>query len=360
MGECTEDQIREWLEGFGAVEEIFLMSSKSPGGKKELSGKGYVRFMTHKDAADCAAAVPSVKEEAEGDVVGTWSESERAMQRHTNVYKSNIAPLFLGGPGAKGAGGGLEQMKKLSGVTALFMYANEESSKDEDETKNPLAEKRFRFEAKCTDEQFSNLRAALGRAMMEIHERISERLKKVKRFLYVTGLPKSWGRENLREEFSFYGDIDNVSVVTKKDAAHGSAFVKFKDEADALAACEAMHGREVAGAQGMRSSARCWKSPRCPPLQLRRASSRPPRHPGSAQAAGGRQQHPGAPRRHQGAPRRAPGAGHHRADPPPPGAARSRHRLGVDRAPPRRPPGVGRARPSRPRISWGRPASEAT
>ncbi|CAJ1342194.1 unnamed protein product [Effrenium voratum] len=79
----TEEQLRQWLEGFGTIEEVSLLRDAD----RKLSAKGYVRFASHRHAESCIQAQASEQDAEEGDVIAWWSESERAMR---NAYGPNL------------------------------------------------------------------------------------------------------------------------------------------------------------------------------------------------------------------------------------------------------------------------------
>ena len=54
----------------------------------EQTNEGYVRFKDHRDAERCLEALTPGEEEADPtDLAGTWSESERVLQRKNNCYR---------------------------------------------------------------------------------------------------------------------------------------------------------------------------------------------------------------------------------------------------------------------------------
>ena len=55
----------------------------------------YVRFKDHRDAGRCLEALtPGEPEEADPtDLAGTWSESERVLQRKNNCYRPAFSLL---------------------------------------------------------------------------------------------------------------------------------------------------------------------------------------------------------------------------------------------------------------------------
>uniref|UniRef100_A0A7S4QT51 RRM domain-containing protein n=1 Tax=Alexandrium monilatum TaxID=311494 RepID=A0A7S4QT51_9DINO len=159
--DCTEEQIRAWLSGFGQVEDVFLLQDQAG----TPTGKGYVRFVNHAEAAACVEAQASVADAEEGDVVAHWSESERAMQHLGSVYGADVHTAF----GSRT----LEGIKKAAKIRSLWMYSEETTPKD---PAAPAQEaKQLHFVAECTEEQFADVRSRLGRVLAEFHKPLSGR-----------------------------------------------------------------------------------------------------------------------------------------------------------------------------------------
>ncbi|CAK0901550.1 unnamed protein product [Prorocentrum cordatum] len=75
--DCTEEQIHDWLQGFGEIEEMNLLRQ---GEASAPSGKGYVRFCRHDGAAACVEAQASVADAEQpdgGEPNGTGSSAAR-------------------------------------------------------------------------------------------------------------------------------------------------------------------------------------------------------------------------------------------------------------------------------------------
>lgn len=60
LEDYTETQLREWLDDFGAVNDVIFLRDPIT---KELSGRGYVRFASHEEAAGLLAAFPQTGED---------------------------------------------------------------------------------------------------------------------------------------------------------------------------------------------------------------------------------------------------------------------------------------------------------
>ncbi len=67
--------------------------------------------------------------------------------------------------------------------------------------------------------------------------------------LFVGNLPFSTTEEDLREMFSQFGELVNVSLLTDKFSGRskGFGFVEYTTEEAALAAVEALHGSDLSG-----------------------------------------------------------------------------------------------------------------
>merc|ERR1719277_1888195 len=112
----NRQQLQEYFEGFGEVEDILLIQGVFT---EALTGEGYVRFKHHRDAQRCIDALtPSSPQDADPmDLTGSWSESERALQRKENCYRFNIISELVGPDGT-----GLARLKeeaKLKGIWVM-------------------------------------------------------------------------------------------------------------------------------------------------------------------------------------------------------------------------------------------------
>jgi len=67
--------------------------------------------------------------------------------------------------------------------------------------------------------------------------------------LFVGNLPYSVDEEGLRDLFAELGEIASASIVTDRDTgrSRGFGFVEISSDAEALAAIEALNGKEVDG-----------------------------------------------------------------------------------------------------------------
>jgi len=158
--DCTEEQIRAWLEGFGQVEEVQLLQDAQTGAP---GGKGYVRFLSHEEAAACVEAQTSVADAEEGDVVAHWSESERAVQRGRSVYRADVHSVFA--PRA------LDALRRGSKARNLWLYSEDQLPKDP--SAPPPEARQLHFVAECTEQQLVDLKSRLAKALEDFHARIS-------------------------------------------------------------------------------------------------------------------------------------------------------------------------------------------
>jgi len=165
--DCSEEQIKGWLEGFGIVEDVQLLRDSRTG---EFNGKGYVRFKTHREANACVEAQASVGEAEEGDVVASWSESERAGQRAGSVYGLDVHTAFAGPSGRV-----LASILVNSKMKELWMFSELHQPKDQGIPK-PEG-KQLHFITICDDQQYEELRGVLGSVLSAFHDKVAKRLK---------------------------------------------------------------------------------------------------------------------------------------------------------------------------------------
>eukprot|EP00927_Polykrikos_kofoidii_P034513 TRINITY_DN29274_c0_g1_i1.p1 TRINITY_DN29274_c0_g1~~TRINITY_DN29274_c0_g1_i1.p1 ORF type:complete len:1422 (-),score=291.29 TRINITY_DN29274_c0_g1_i1:126-4391(-) len=161
--DCTEDQIRAWLEGFGQVDDVYLL--KEPGPTLVLTGKGYVKFSTHDAAAACIEAQSSVADAEEGDVIAHWSESERALQRLESVYGNDVHKAFTQRL--------LDHVKKTTKVNTLVMFSGNSKPKDPESPKPEATQLHF-VVADCTDAQFADVRNGISKLLVFFHRSTSK------------------------------------------------------------------------------------------------------------------------------------------------------------------------------------------
>lgn len=169
--DTSESQIKDFLEGFGQVEDMLLLQDPLTG---TLSGKGYARFKTHEQAALCIEQTTADAED-EGDVVAAWSESERAACREAGVYGVDVHSAFAGPSGRV-----LSSILASAKLKAADLWMFSELFSTRERGAPEPAGNRLHFVAVCTDQQFDLLQAALAAALEAFHEKTVRRLREAK------------------------------------------------------------------------------------------------------------------------------------------------------------------------------------
>jgi len=109
------------------------------------------------------------------DLAGSWSESERALQRKSNSYRFNLVAELVGADGA-----GLERLKQEAKLKGLWVLA--ESLQQKDRGAPPVSGRQLHFVGRVQDEVNVRLfRELLERALEETHTRITDRIEKRRR-----------------------------------------------------------------------------------------------------------------------------------------------------------------------------------
>jgi len=174
LQDMNRQQLQEYFEGFGEVEDLHLITHMF---SAEPTGEGYVRFRQHRDAQRCIEALtPSNPHEAEPmDLAGSWSESERALQRKSNSYRFNLIAELVGADGS-----GLERLKQEAKLKGLWVLA--ESLQQKDRGAPPASGRQLHFVGRIQDEANVWLfRELLERALEATHTKITDRIEKRKR-----------------------------------------------------------------------------------------------------------------------------------------------------------------------------------
>ncbi|CAE7209494.1 PAB6 [Symbiodinium natans] len=124
LHDMTRQQLQEYFEGFGEVDDLHLILDAFA---IEPTNEGYVRFKHHRDALRCIEALtPADPDEADPtDLAGTWSESERILQRKNNCYRFNLVSELVGADGS-----GLEKMKAEAKLKGLWILGDSLQLKD--------------------------------------------------------------------------------------------------------------------------------------------------------------------------------------------------------------------------------------
>merc|ERR1712113_1254549 len=106
-----DDELEEWAQLFGEVEDVYRLPSRRP---DTLGERGYVLFKEHEAARKCIEAG-----------IALWSESERALAwqgagRHTakwkHTYPESIVARILGSKGAR-----INELRESCGFRNLFV-----------------------------------------------------------------------------------------------------------------------------------------------------------------------------------------------------------------------------------------------
>eukprot|EP00931_Biecheleriopsis_adriatica_P101542 TRINITY_DN76659_c0_g1_i1.p1 TRINITY_DN76659_c0_g1~~TRINITY_DN76659_c0_g1_i1.p1 ORF type:complete len:867 (+),score=206.10 TRINITY_DN76659_c0_g1_i1:70-2601(+) len=173
LHDMSRQQLQEYFEGFGEVADLHLILDTF---SLEPISEGYVRFKDHKDAQRCIEALtPTDPEEADPtDLAGSWSESERALQRKNNCYRFNLVAEMVGADGS-----GLEKLKTKAKLKDLWLLG--ESLQLKDRTAPRACAKQLHFVGRCSEEQHARLfRDCLESELEVIHKKITSRMEKRK------------------------------------------------------------------------------------------------------------------------------------------------------------------------------------
>jgi len=172
LHDMSRQQLQEYFEGFGEVDDLYLILDTS----MEQTNEGYVRFKDHRDALRCIEALtPTDPEEADPtDLAGSWSESERVLQRKNNCYRFNLVAELVGADGS-----GLERLKAEANLKGLWILG--ETLQLKDRTAPTASGRQLHFVGRCTEEVNVRLfRDLLERDLEVIHRKIASRLEKRK------------------------------------------------------------------------------------------------------------------------------------------------------------------------------------
>ncbi|CAJ1457331.1 unnamed protein product [Effrenium voratum] len=187
LHDMSRQQLREYFEGFGEVDSLDLVMDTF---SLEPTNEGYVRFKHHRDALRCIEALtPTDPDEADPtDLQGSWSESERVLQRKNNCYRFNLVAELVGADGS-----GLERMKAEAKLKGLWILG--ETLQLKDRTAPRASGRQLHFVGRCVEEPNVRLfRDLLERELEAIHKKISSRLEKRKqKEALADGLPKEGG-----------------------------------------------------------------------------------------------------------------------------------------------------------------------
>ncbi|CAK9044343.1 CUGBP Elav-like family member 4 (CELF-4) (Bruno-like protein 4) (CUG-BP- and ETR-3-like factor 4) (RNA-binding protein BRUNOL-4), partial [Durusdinium trenchii] len=173
LHDMSRQQLQEYFEGFGEVDDLHLNADAF---SMEQVNEGYIRFKDHRDAVRCIEALtPTDPDEADPtDLAGSWSESERVLQRKTNCYRFNVVAELVGADGS-----GLERIKAEARLKGLWILG--ESLQLKDKTAPKACGRQLHFVGRCTEEvNVRFFRDLLERELEVIHRKIASRLEKRK------------------------------------------------------------------------------------------------------------------------------------------------------------------------------------
>lgn len=157
----------DWLQAFGAVEEVYRILDPDSGKPRD---QGYVRFLTHDAAKSCVELG-----------AGTWSESERALATQAAIkrsvvraYPESIASAFLGKKGAD-----INQLRMECGLRTIALKGEglEKSGGDSSARTATLTPKRLHFYADGPPESIEKFQPALEKRLSEIYESIRKKVE---------------------------------------------------------------------------------------------------------------------------------------------------------------------------------------
>lgn len=172
LQDMNRQQIQEYFEGFGEVEDLYLINDIFSGAP---NGEGYVRFKSHDTAVRCMDALTPENEAESTELTGWWSESERVLQRKSNCYRFNLIAELAGKDGV-----GIQRWKSDGSLKEAWMLA--ETLQQKDRHAPPRSARQLHFVARCADEeQVGQFREILERAVEDAHGSISDRIEKRKR-----------------------------------------------------------------------------------------------------------------------------------------------------------------------------------
>jgi len=143
--EYTPSQLRKWLEHYGAIADICLLTENETG---EHSGYAYIRFQHHADAAKF------IEKHVES-ITANWSESERLLKGQDGVYRSDVDASF-------------DQIVGTADAKDLWMLSEKRRAGDNWSPRSQF--KQLHFSVMCSAEQFKSLRSLLVSALAAFHE----------------------------------------------------------------------------------------------------------------------------------------------------------------------------------------------
>lgn len=173
LSDMSHNQIKEYFETFGRVESMAFIGDPYT---DEPNGEGYVRFVNHFGAKNCLDDLTQDHEAEPTDLIGSWSQSERMLQRKANCHRFNYIVELVG----ETNGASLERARQDMNLKRLWVTG--ESLRQKDKLAPNLDIKQLQFVGRFVEEsQVERFREYLMRYVERTHTRIEHRLLKRKR-----------------------------------------------------------------------------------------------------------------------------------------------------------------------------------
>jgi len=223
-GEDGSEELKEWLQTFGEVEEVHRLPGQD---------RGYLLFREPESAARCVSAS-----------AGSWSESERATtgQRISGqkkktlcAYPDSLVYHLIGKEGAH-----LKEITAKAGVKHVHVFVGSAAPSKDAETSH------VRFVARGTPDQLDMLRSELEERLEGVHEQLAKQVDdEAPKSIVVTGTPSSWHPDQqLRDFFAVHGEVSKVEC---QGAEGGSAIIEFVETGVAQRAAAKLDASDVDG-----------------------------------------------------------------------------------------------------------------
>eukprot|EP00931_Biecheleriopsis_adriatica_P077958 TRINITY_DN5142_c0_g1_i1.p1 TRINITY_DN5142_c0_g1~~TRINITY_DN5142_c0_g1_i1.p1 ORF type:complete len:1225 (-),score=248.79 TRINITY_DN5142_c0_g1_i1:19-3693(-) len=259
LEDYTEPQLREWLRGFGNPDQIIFLRDPV---SKQLTGKGYVRFKSHEEAAGLLAVL--LEDEQKDDeedgpgVQGTWSLSERLLQGKRGTLRADVCDamqarlesiaesarcsrllLVGGGRGSLPAGiaascVGLEALSSSRGPLQFVASSCEDTALLKTKLTSMVEE------AMRNPATFAGADEAVPSSASSTAEATPS-----SPCIVVKGFPWSWKEQQVRLVFALFGGVTAVHFAPND--IHGSrvAHVELKNRENMPKAVDQLHGTKV-------------------------------------------------------------------------------------------------------------------
>ncbi|CAE7471652.1 pabpc1-a [Symbiodinium natans] len=234
------DELAQFLEAFGEVEEVFQLS---------LQARGYVRFKFHLGAARCVNAK-----------AGIWSESERALKSDKAALGYSVQSSYPGSLILDIAGGveaiNIASLAETTGVRYLRLNAGGHSGYAK--RVGAASDSRVHFSGKATRTQLEQLRLQVEGFIAKAHQTMARRLEALRPVeLVVSGLPTKMLPAEVEELVRNFGAVESVEPVRA-----GEVVVTFESSSSAEKAAAGLRG-ECLGERSLE----CSLKPRARPAE---------------------------------------------------------------------------------------------